>query len=81
MLLLDDEMKQIYRTDFRLTQTTDLACAQVVEKFMPFAVARPFVEEFISKQIIDRVINYIYVTLCFMFLVIAAYIATFIVHV
>ena len=56
MLLLDDEM---YKTDFRLTQTTSQACAQVVEKFMPFVVARPFVEEFISKEIVDQVINYI----------------------
>ena len=77
MLLLDDEMKQIYRTD--LTQTTSQACAQVVEKFMPFAVARPFVKEFITEQIVDRVIKRIasyiaiYVILCFMFLVLAAY--------
>ena len=56
MLLLDDEM---YKTDFCLTQTTDLACARVVEKFMPFAVARPFVKEFITEQIVDRVIKYI----------------------
>ena len=40
---------------FLNNRTTSQACAQIVEKFMPFAIARPFVEEFITEKVIHQV--------------------------
>ena len=55
--LSNDEIKKIHRTGFPVAETTSQACAQAVEKFMPLAVARPFVEEFISAKVVEQVNN------------------------
>ena len=55
--LSNDGIKKIHRTDFPVVETASQACVQTVEKFMPLAVARPFVEEFISAKVIDQVNN------------------------
>ena len=55
--LSNDEIKKIHRTGFPVAETTSQACAQAVETFMPLAVARPFVEEFITAKVVDQV-NY-----------------------
>ena len=52
---LNDGIKEFFNTEFPLAETASLGCAQVVEKLMPMAVARPFVEEFITKEAIDQV--------------------------
>lgn len=39
------------------SEATKLACVQTVEDAMPFAIARPFVEEFIPDGVINRVSN------------------------
>ena len=53
---LNDGIKDLFKTEFPLAEsTTSQACAQSVEKFMPLAVTRPFVEEFITKESIDKV--------------------------
>ena len=39
----------------RASEATQLACVQLVESAMPFAVARPFVEEFTPDEVISRV--------------------------
>ena len=43
------------KTEFLLAQTTSQGCVQIVESSMPLAVTRPFVEEFITKEDIDKV--------------------------
>ena len=48
-------IKEIHRTDSPLAETTDQACAKAAEKFMPLAVSRPFVEEFITGGVIKQV--------------------------
>lgn len=54
----NDGIKENHRTDLPLAETTvGQVCAQAVEKFMPLAVARPFVEEFITEEVINRVSN------------------------
>jgi len=53
---LNDGLKAIYKIEFPLAGTTSQVCTQVVEKFMPLALARPFVEEFITDDIIHQVI-------------------------
>ena len=40
-----------------VSEATRLACVQAVESAMPFAIARPFVEEFIPDEVINRVSN------------------------
>ena len=53
---LNDGIEDIFKTKLPVAETTSLAqCAEVVEQIMPLAVARPFVEEFISKEAIDQV--------------------------
>ena len=39
----------------RASEATQLACVQLVESAMPFAIARPFVEEFTTNDVISRV--------------------------
>ena len=39
----------------RVSEATQLACVQLVEIAMPFAIARPFVEEFTSNELISQV--------------------------
>jgi len=41
-----------------------LACAELVELSMPLAVARPFVEEFISAETINTVSEFCSYSLC-----------------
>ena len=53
--LSNDEIKKVHKTDFPVAETVSQACAQTVEKIMPFAVARPFVEEFITAEVVDQV--------------------------
>ena len=45
----------IQKVRFSATDAVDLACAHTVEMLMPLAVARPFVEEFITPEVIDQV--------------------------
>ena len=52
---LVDRIEAICKTELAIPEALGLGCARVVEMFMPFAVARPFVEEFITEQIIDKV--------------------------
>ena len=52
---LNDGIKDILKTEFLLAQTTSQGCVRVVESSMPLAVTRPFVEEFITKEDIDKV--------------------------
>lgn len=54
-LFLSDGVKTIHKIEFPLAETTNQACAQVVEKFIPFAIARPFVKEFINEEVIHQV--------------------------
>ena len=54
-IFLDDGIREFFNTELPLAETASLGCAQVVEKIMPLAVARPFVEEFITKEAIDQV--------------------------
>ena len=48
-----------YKIDYpvppELGASNDFACVGVVEKSMPLAVARPFVEEFITRDLINLV--------------------------
>ena len=39
----------------RASEATRLACVQLVESAMPFAIARPFVEEFTPDDVISKV--------------------------
>lgn len=55
-VLPNNEAKTIHRVELPLAETPSLACAQAVETLMPFAVARPFVKEFITERIINKVI-------------------------
>jgi len=55
---LDNSWDIIHKVKFPSTnpsEATKLACVQLVESVMPFAVARPFVEEFISDETINQV--------------------------
>ena len=52
---LNDGIKEFVKTKLPVAETTSLVCAVEVEKVMPLAVARPFVEEFITKEAIDQV--------------------------
>jgi len=47
--------KNKYRKSSKLDVSDKLACAQFVQNSMPLAVARPFVEEFITRNIISIV--------------------------
>jgi len=47
--------KNKYRKSSQLDVTDKLACARFVQDSMPLAVARPFVEEFITRNIISIV--------------------------
>ena len=50
-----DEVKKVHKTGFPVAETVSQACAQAVEKIMLFAVARPFVEEFVTAKVVDQV--------------------------
>ena len=54
-ILSNHEIKEVHRTDSPLAETTGQACAEAAEKFMPLAVSRPFVEEFITGGVIKQV--------------------------
>ena len=47
--------RKIKFSSTRASETTQLACVQLVESAMPFAIARPFVEEFTPDDIISKV--------------------------
>lgn len=40
----------------KLSESASFACVELTESAMPFAVARPFVDELINKSTIDKVI-------------------------
>ena len=42
---------------FKLSESASFACVELAESFMPFAVARPFVDELINNDTIDKVIG------------------------
>ena len=44
-----------YPVSPELDASNDLTCARLVEEYMPLAIARPFVEEFITKDLIHTV--------------------------
>ena len=50
-------MKDIFKTKYKfpIVESTSVGCAVLVEGSMPLAVTRPFVEEFITKEAIDKV--------------------------
>ena len=53
---LNDGIRDIFKTKLPiLGETTSVVCAQVVESSIPLAITRPFVEEFITKESIDKV--------------------------
>lgn len=54
-IVSNNGIKEIHRTDSPLAETTGQACAKAAEKFMPLAVSRPFVEEFITGGVIKQV--------------------------
>ena len=47
--------KTDFEADFAIPEALSLGCAVVVETFMPLAIARPFVNEFITEQSINKV--------------------------
>ena len=51
------KLKKVHKIGFPVAETVSQACAQAVEKIMPFAVARPFVEEFVTAKVVDQVNN------------------------
>ena len=52
---VNNGIKDIFKTEFLLTETTSQGCARLVESYMPLAVTRPFVEELITKESINKV--------------------------
>ena len=52
-----DEVKKVHKIGLPVAETTSQACARAVEMIMPLAVARPFVEEFITAEVVDQVNN------------------------
>ena len=58
---LDNNWDIIRKIEFPSTtasEATRLACVRAVESAMPFAIARPFVEEFITEEVINEVIKF-----------------------
>ena len=51
----NDGIKKVHKSSSPLVETASQACAQVVEMIMPLAIARPFVEEFITAKVVDQV--------------------------
>ena len=53
----NDGIKKVHKSGFPLMETTSQAqaCAQAVQMIMPLAIARPFVEEFITAEVVDQV--------------------------
>ena len=51
--LSNDEINKVHKTGFPVAETVSQACAQAVEKIVPFA--RPFVEEFVTAKVVDQV--------------------------
>ena len=50
-----DIIRKIKHPATTASEATRLACVQTVESAMPFAIARPFVDEFITDGVINRV--------------------------
>jgi len=48
-----------YPKSSKLGASDSVPCVELVEKSMPLAIARPFVEEFVTKQLIDTVSNFL----------------------
>ena len=68
---LSNGIEKIHNTGFSATDAVDLFCAQTVENLMPLAVARPFVKEFITTEVIDQVFSpHGYSYMCFMVMII-----------
>ena len=53
-----DIIRKIKYPSTTASEATRLACVQAVESAMPFAIARPFVEEFIDNETISKVNNF-----------------------
>ena len=60
--LPDDSWKILRDIKFpktaKLSDDTKLTCVEFIEAVMPLAVARPFVEEFITNSMENQVINF-----------------------
>jgi len=48
-----------YPKSSKLGASDNLPCVELVEDSMPLAIARPFVEEFVTNQLIDTVSNFL----------------------
>ena len=52
-----DIIRKIKYPNTTASEATKLACVQAVESAMPFTIARPFVEEFITDEVTNKVSN------------------------
>jgi len=62
----DDDWGILWKAKFpktsKLGESATLACVEFIETAMPFAVARPFVEEFVTdntRNIVSYIFNYL----------------------
>jgi len=54
--------KSRYPKSSKLGDERSIDCAEYVESAMPYALARPFVDEFISDELIKKVLIYVKLT-------------------